>query len=75
MFMKNKDKHCIVACSVLKDEIDELVQRGDLDAKVVFVSKYFHVDYAKLEKNLRKVIEKTLQNFPETLSWFMVIIV
>jgi hypothetical protein len=57
-------KPCLVACSVLKDEIIKLINQGDLDADVVFVSKFFHVDYSTLEKNLRKVIEYTLQRFP-----------
>jgi hypothetical protein len=57
-------KPCLVACSVLKDEIKKLIKQGELDAEMVFVSKYFHVDYSTLEKNLRKVIEYTLQRFP-----------
>jgi hypothetical protein len=35
-----------------------------LDVELVFVSKYFHVDYALLEKNLRQVVEKTRSRFP-----------
>jgi len=58
--MKDKVKPCLVACSVLKDEIDLLVQKGDLDVEIVYVSKYFHVDYPILEKNLRLVLEKTI---------------
>ena len=63
--MKIKTKPCLVSCSVLKDEIEKLVQKGDIDAELVFVSKYFHVDYVQLEKNLRKVVKKTLKRFPE----------
>jgi hypothetical protein len=62
--VNKKTKPCLVSCSVLRKEIEKLVQRGDLDAELVFVSKYFHVDYAQIEKNLRPVIEKTLQRFP-----------
>ena len=65
--MKDKVKPCLVACSVLKDEIDLLVQRGDLDVEIVYVSKYFHVDYPILEKNLRLVLEKTIQRFPKNV--------
>jgi hypothetical protein len=54
----------LVACSVLKPEIERLIENGELDAEVVYVSKYFHVDYSKLEKKLRKVIEHTLQCSP-----------
>ena len=38
-----------------------LVNQGILDAELVFVSKYFHVDYEAVEKNLRKVLEYTLK--------------
>jgi len=58
---KQQSKTCLVSCSVLKQEIKQLIKQGDLDAECVFVSKYFHVDYAQVEKNLRRVLEKTLQ--------------
>ncbi len=60
MMMSEKAKPCIVSCSVLKQEIEKLVKQGVLDAETVFVSKYFHIDYALLEKNLRQVLQKTL---------------
>ena len=62
--MNEKSKPCLVSCSVLKKEIETLVKQGDLDVETVFVSKYFHVDYALLEQNLRKVVEKSLSSFP-----------
>jgi hypothetical protein len=58
-----KAKPCLVTCSVLKEELEKLVQKGDLDADLVFVSKYFHVDYAQVEKNLRRVLDKTQRRF------------
>jgi hypothetical protein len=45
----------------LKEEIKQLVKKGDLDVDLVFVSKYFHVDYLQVEQNLRRVLEKTQQ--------------
>lgn len=62
--MVQKTKPCLVACSVLRKEIEKLVRQGDLDVDLVFVSKYFHVDYAQIEKNLRPAIEKALQSYP-----------
>jgi len=59
-----KAKPCLVSCSVLKEELEKLVKQGDLDADLVFVSKYFHVDYEVLERNLRKVVEKSLKRSP-----------
>jgi hypothetical protein len=44
--------------------MEKLVQQGELDVELVFVSKYFHVDYAQIERNLRPVIEKALQRYP-----------
>jgi hypothetical protein len=61
--VKKKDRVCLVSCSVLKEELEQLVRQGSLDADLVFVSKYFHVDYELLEKNLRKVLEQTLKRF------------
>ncbi len=61
--MGGKSKVCLVSCSVLKDELQRLVKDGRLDAELVFVSKYFHVDYETLEKNLRKVLAVTLKRF------------
>jgi len=63
--LSEKTKPCIVSCSVLKKEIEKLAKQGDLDAETVFVSKYFHIDYALLEKNLRQVLQKTLLRAPE----------
>ena len=64
--MANKKSHtrpCLVSCSVLKEEIQELVTKGELDVDLVFVSKYFHVDYGILDKNLREVLRQTLPRF------------
>ncbi len=61
--MGEAERVCIVSCSVLKDELQRLVKEGRLDAELVFVSKYFHVDYDAVEKNLRKVLETTLKRF------------
>ena len=61
--MNNKEKVCLVSCSVLKQELLQLVDEGKLNAELVFVSKYFHVDYEAVEKNLRKVLETTLKRF------------
>src|SRR4030066_2561533 len=62
--MEQKTKPCIVSCSVLKDEIEKLVRQRDLNADLLFVSKYFHVDYAEIEKHLRPVIERALKRYP-----------
>jgi len=58
-----KPKICLVSCSVLKRELQQLKAQGKLDAELVFVSKNFHVDYTQLENNLRKVLEHTQKRF------------
>ena len=60
--MDKKAKVCLVSCSVLREELEQLVKQGNLDANLVFVSKYFHVDYEAVEKNLRRVLEHTLKS-------------
>ena len=62
--MEKKTKPCLISCSVLKDEIEKLVRQRDLNADLLFVSKYFHVDYAEIEKHLRPVIERALKRYP-----------
>ncbi len=60
--MNTKPDVCLVSCSVLKEELEHLVNQGKLYADLVFVSKYFHVEYEALEKNLRRVLEHTLKS-------------
>ena len=54
---------CLVSCSVLKEEIRQLMKQGELNVDLVLVSKYFHTDYAQVEQNLRRVLEKTRQRY------------
>jgi hypothetical protein len=61
--MNKKPKVCIISCSVLKEEIQQLIKQGSLDAEVVYVSKFFHIDYSAVERNLRKILEQTLKRF------------
>jgi len=61
--MSDYPKVCLVSCSSLKDELQLLVKQRKLNAELVFVSKYFHVDYNEVERNLRKVLEVTLKRF------------
>ncbi len=65
--MVPKTKPCVISCSVLQAELERLVEQGDLDVDLVFVSKYFHVDFGMLEENLRPVIQENLPNSPAGL--------
>ncbi len=55
-----KNKLCIVSCSVLKAEILRLVKEEGWDVDVVFVSKFFHVEYDQINVNLRQVLGRVL---------------
>ncbi len=59
---KPQSRMCIVSCSVLERELKQLTKQGNLDVDLVFVSKYFHIEYDLLERNLRRVLEKTKQH-------------
>lgn len=61
--MDSTPKTCLVACSVLKQELQQLIKEGKLNADLVLVSKNFHVDYALLESNLRKMLQHTKQRY------------
>jgi hypothetical protein len=61
--LTEKSKICLVACSVLKQEIQQLQKQGRLDAEVIYVSKFFHIDYSAVENNVRKVLEQTKKRF------------
>jgi hypothetical protein len=67
MCLAEKTRPCLISCSVLKEELKALVERGDLDVDLVFVSKYFHVDFSLIEKNLRATIEKTMSRSPHRI--------
>lgn len=61
--MSDKDRICFISCSVLKEEIEQLIKQGDLEGKTVFIPKHFHVDYKLLEDNLRRTIKQVLSSF------------
>ena len=65
--MTPKTKPCLVACSVFEEEIKKLIENDELDVDVVFVSKYFHEEFAKIERNLRPAIENALKNHPKNV--------
>jgi hypothetical protein len=61
--MVDNENFCLVACDVLKPELQHLVKCGKLDVELVFVSKNFHVDYSLIEKNVRKALEDVLKRY------------
>ncbi len=59
---KSQLRTCLISCSVLEKELKQLVKERNLDVNLIFVSKYFHIEYELLERNLRRVLEKTKQH-------------
>ncbi len=62
---KNDSNICLVSCSVLKKEIQQLINQEKLNTELVLVSKNFHIEYSVLEENLRKVLEHTKKRFKD----------
>lgn len=60
--MTDNEKPVIISCSILKKEIQELIDSGELNADVTFLSSKLHYDYTLLEKALRRTIEKSLDS-------------
>ncbi len=58
---KTQLRTCLISCSVLEKELRQFVKQRNLDVDLIFVSKYFHVEYELLERNLRRVLEKAKQ--------------
>ena len=56
-------KSALFHAALLKMNCNFLVKQKKLNAELVFVSKYFHIDYEEVERNLRKVLEATLKRF------------
>lgn len=56
-----KSDVCLISCSILKRELQQLQAEGKLDAELVWVCKFYHTDPAVLESNLRRIIIQTKQ--------------
>ena len=56
--MSTKTKPLLISCSVLSNELKELVKTGALDVDLSFYSMELHSDFDLLEKDLRKKIEE-----------------
>ncbi len=63
--MSKKPRICLISCSSLKEEINQLKKQGCIDFDVIYVSKFFHVDYDLIEKNIRRILEKTIPIYPD----------
>jgi hypothetical protein len=55
--MADDRRPCLISCGILKNEIEKLVERGDPDLDVRFLSENLHSNYNLLEKGLREAIK------------------
>ena len=54
----------LISCGILQPEIGALIECKEIEADVVFLNKYLHVDYQKLHNALKASILKHRQRSP-----------
>ena len=59
---KAQSRPCLVSCSIMEKELKQLTKAGEIDADLVLVDSYYHIDYNLLEKNLRKILQQQSSN-------------
>jgi len=50
----------MIACGILQEEIDRLLDSGEIDVKVHYLSKGLHTDYNRLQEALNGALKKRL---------------
>lgn len=63
--MERTEKPCIVSCGILKKEIEHLLEKGDIDAEVHFLSEKLHMDYNRLDRGLNAALKKYQKQSPQ----------
>ncbi|HKI50348.1 MAG TPA: DUF1638 domain-containing protein [Desulfobacteria bacterium] len=63
--MERKEKPCIISCGILRKEIEHLLEKGDMDAEVHFLSEKLHADYNLLERGLNGALKKHQKQSPQ----------
>ena len=62
--MQKADKPKMIACGILQEEIDRLLELGEIDAEVHYLSKGLHTDYSRLQKALNGALIKRFPRSP-----------
>ena len=62
--MEKADKPHMIACGILKEEIERLRALGEIDVEVQYLNKGLHMDYGRLHKALNGALAKRLPNAP-----------
>lgn len=58
--MQHREKPCMISCGIFKTEIEHLLETGDIDAEVHFLSERLHMDYSLLDRGLNKALKNVL---------------
>lgn len=56
--MKHPAKPSVISCGILRREIETLIERGDVDVDVTFLSERLHSSYERLDCALNAAIRK-----------------
>jgi hypothetical protein len=62
--MEKASKPHMIACGILQKEIDRLLELGEIDVAVHYLSKGLHTDYKRLQKALSGALIKRLPKAP-----------
>ncbi|MCF8131219.1 MAG: DUF1638 domain-containing protein [Deltaproteobacteria bacterium] len=54
----HREKPCLISCGILRKEINHLLEKGDIDAEVHFLSENLHRDYNLLDRALNHALKK-----------------
>lgn len=54
-------KPCLISCGILRKEIEKLVEEGSLDVDPYFLDESLHSNYNRLERALKRALEKRLK--------------
>ena len=63
--MERHEKPCLISCGILKKEIEHLLENGDIDAEVHFLSEKLHMDYNLLDRGLNGALKKHQKQSPQ----------
>lgn len=48
----------LIACGIFRKELDALLEDGDLDAEVIYLGSFLHLDYGKLKSALESALRR-----------------
>ena len=63
--MERNEKPCVISCGILRKEIEHLLEKGDIDAEVHFLSEKLHSDYNLLDRGLNHALKKHRMQSPQ----------